>query len=159
MHETTKAAILALATEQMVDAEKRGIERYGARERVVTHAQEFAFRLCHQDHFGLSKAVAADIMGIDIRCLYRLLAKMRLNAPQVFPILPPKVARVYKMFIQDRMTIGEIAEETGTGIRNIQLMLRVLYDDRQRTGLYFPERETRRLAYREWMDNFTKEKF
>lgn len=159
MHDLTKAAILELALEQIAAADEEGTERYGSDSRIVTQAQELAFRLCHQDHFGLSKTDAAEIMGISIRCLYELLAEMRLNAPQVFPILPPKIARVYRMFVQDHMTVNEIAEETGTGPRNIQMMLRTLYDDRTRTGLYFPEGETRRLSYCGWMDSYVKEKF
>jgi hypothetical protein len=159
MFELTKAAIRQLLAEQVAQLETEGRERYGGTPRLISTQQEAAYRLCHQDYFGLKRIDAAEVLGIDIRRLNEVLAEVRLNAPQLFPVLPPKAARIYSLFVHDNMTVAEIAEEMGTGVRTVQTVLRALYDNRERTGLYFKTGSLRHISYVPYMDKYLREKW
>jgi hypothetical protein len=156
MLQNTADAILALVNDKADSLDVTGREMYDS-PRLVTREQEIAYRLCHQDHFGLTRHTAASLMGVTVKRLNALLANMRLNTPQLFPVLPPKASHIYQMFVQDGMTMAEIADELDITIHYIRFVLQVLYDSRKQSGLYFKSDARRRLSYMPWMDKYVIE--
>ena len=151
MLEETKLAISRMVEDAIRETHRTGVMRYG-NERQITQEQEMAYRLCHHDFFGLSNGDAADIMGTTPHAVDCLLNRLRAVAPQLFPILRPFTARVYRLFVHDSMTIREIADEMCVGVLSVRTVLKRLHRDRKRTGLYFPSGTSRRLSYCNWMD-------
>lgn len=154
----TKRAIKEMVCEQIEEANREGLIRYGT-ERQITFKQEMAYRLCHQDFFGLSTEEAAEIMGIDRQQVWALLNRLRDQATQLFPILPKRTAKVYTLFMQG-YTPREIAEELEiVTVDYVQRVLHALWEDRERTGVYFRSGAGRQINYQPSMDAFVKETF
>ena len=159
MEETTKQAMLDIVFKQCQEAYAEGIARYHTAKRRLTFKQEVAFRLCHQNFCGLSVAEAAEVMGITRRAIEILLNTAKETAPQLFPILPVKTAKVYEMFLGGQ-TVGEIAEELGVSSRRVKFVLTYLHDHRTKTGVYFRTDAARRIkCYLPQYDEYVKEKF
>jgi hypothetical protein len=148
----TREALRSTLGDQLDGLEFVARLRYGDDAvRFITAQQEAAYRLCHQDFFGLTVADAADVLGVSQSQVRTLLACVQARAPQLFPILSSKVAKVYAMFM-DNFTSGEIAEEVGCGVRSVQSILRKLRQKAEEIGLYFPARVERRTSFGSWME-------
>ena len=78
-----------------------------------------AYRLCHHSFDGLPICKAADIMGVSIRKVERLLVRLEQKAPQLFPILTPLQARDYHLYTEEGWTLREIADDTGRNTRRV----------------------------------------
>ncbi len=143
---------------QIEEANEEGFKRYGS-ERQVTFKQEAAYRLCHQDFFGLNTKDAAEVMGITRQSLWELLDRVQEIAPQLFPVLPPRMARTYHLFMEG-YTACEIAAllEIKT-VRYVRRVLHWLWVRREKTGVYFRSDAGRRISYQPWMDTHVKEQF
>jgi predicted DNA-binding protein YlxM (UPF0122 family) len=153
-------AVRDTATRDIERTHQEGLHRYGKdAERLVTPKQELAFRLRHHDFHGLSLSEVARAMGVEEQAVTNLLTRMQSAAPQMFPILSPRIARMYQLFTEDNMTCKEIAEEVGVTPRAVQKALRDLYDRRKVTGLWFRSGSGRKLSYQPWMDTYTRVKF
>lgn len=159
MLEQTKTAVRRYVEELIEEADARGRELWPGCERAITKRQEMAYRLCHHHHFGLRTNIAAEVMGISRSALWELLWRVGKIAPQLFPILPPRMARIYDRFVHERETIAEIAYGLGVSRRYVYRVLRKMYHDRERTGLYFPHNSSRRIVYSSWMDPYIRETF
>jgi DNA-binding NarL/FixJ family response regulator len=159
MLDGTRVTIKNEAVQQSLSAHAEGRRRWPESKRLVTVRQEIAFRLRHQDFFGLSTENAAEVLGIDEREIRYLNERMKEVAPQVFPILPPRTAEIYRLFVENSMTVAEIAEELEISPVTVYGLVRKLYDERTSIGLYFRSNAGRRLSYQPWMDNHIRHKF
>jgi hypothetical protein len=131
---------------------------YSQCPRVITIPQEAAYRLCHHDFFNFTHAEAAEILGVDRTAITKRLQAMRKVAPQLFPILPKNVARIYRMFAVDNMRVRAIADELHLHPRYCWQVLRNLFQEREQTGLYFRTNTGARLrSYGPWLDKDIKE--
>ena len=157
MLDLTKRAFREIVREQIVRAHVEGTRRYGVSRR-ITPSQEMAYRLCHHDFCGLSQANAAEVLETSQSTISRLLAEIEREAPQLFPILSPRVAKMYEMFMEG-YTCKEIAGFIDVSPRAVQKAIRGLYRDRNRLGLWFQTSSQRRLVYAPWMDEVVKERF
>lgn len=83
-------------------------------KRKITKEQEDAFRLRHHDHEGLTEEEAADELGISPRAVRGRLTRMQKIAPQLFPILNRKNAKVWGLWREGGLTCAEISERMGT---------------------------------------------
>jgi predicted transcriptional regulator len=88
----------------------------------------------------------------------RLLDRVKQVAPQLFPILAPRIAKMYELFMEN-YTCREIAETLGVTPRAVQYAIKELFRTRREVGLYFRSNSERRLSYRTYMDEWIKEKF
>lgn len=79
-------------------------------KRNITKDQEDAFRLRHHDHEGLTEEEAADELGISSRAVRGRLTRMQKVAPQLFPILSRKNAKLWEMWHRGGLACAEIAE-------------------------------------------------
>ena len=148
----TREALRSTLGDQLDGLEFVARLRYGDDAvRFITVQQEAAYRLCHQDFFGLAVADAAEILGTSVSKVRLLLAGVKAVAPQLFPILSPKAAKVYSLFM-DNFTSGEIAEEIGCSVRSVQSTLRKLRHKAEEIGLYFPVRVEQRTSFGPWME-------
>ena len=62
------------------------IRRRMQTDRLLTQAEEWAFRLTHKDFLGLPIPEAAHEMGISKRRVQQLLASVKKKAPQLFAV-------------------------------------------------------------------------
>lgn len=69
-------------------------------DRVLSHEQERAIRLCHHDHMGESVYTTALMMGITTKEVKQLLRSAKRLAPQMFPILTPQHRAILMMYDQ-----------------------------------------------------------
>lgn len=92
----------------------------------ITEKMEKAYRLCHHDFSGYSRARAAIIMGISKSTLNRLLAKMKRGAPQLFPILTREQADLWHLWYEQGLTCKAIAAIRDTTERSIQSKITIL---------------------------------
>lgn len=82
--------------------------------RKITPEMERLYRLCHHDFDGMSYAEAAEVVGISVRSVYRVLNEMRKLAPQLFPILNKEQAEIWRAWdTEDSLTNEEIAFALG----------------------------------------------
>lgn len=81
--------------------------------RILTHKEEQAIRLCHQDHQGVSVESAAATMDITVANVKRHLRNAEKKAPQLFPILTPQHRAILALY--DRHTSRKAIAE-GLGI-------------------------------------------
>ena len=158
MLEPTRQAIRTLVQEQISEADAEGQARYGG-GRQVTPRQEMAYRLCHHEFFGLSPGDAAETMGTTLNAVRCLLSEVRCIAPQLFPVLRPKTAKIYEMFAHDGYTVSEIACELEIRPKTVYRVLRRMYSGRGHNGLHFRSDSSRRLRYCEWMDSHVRTKW
>jgi len=154
---TTQWAFRETVTEHITRAHREGLRRYKTHRR-ITPSQEMAYRLCHQDHLGMSQICAAEVMKISPSRVNRLLDRVKQVAPQLFPILAPRIAKMYELFMEN-YTCREIAETLGVTPRAVQYAIKELFRTRREVGLYFRSNSERRLSYRTYMDEWIKEKF
>jgi CRP-like cAMP-binding protein len=152
--ELVKRAIRETVRQQAVRAHVEGTRRYRTSRRIDPQ-HETTFRLCHHDFCGLNQADAAEVSGLSQQTVSRVLTELRQQAPQLFPILSPRTARMYAMF-QDGNTCQEIAEALDVTPRAVQKAMHRLMDEGQ---LYFRSGARRRLSYRPWQDEYIREKF
>ena len=137
-----------------------GIARYGGHiQREISPEEEAAYRLCHHEFYGLTHEDAAQVLGIDRTVVTKRLGSMRVKAPQLFPILSRNVAAIYYRFTTDNMSVREIADDLSLSPRYCWQVLRNLWENRKKTGLYFRAGSRQRLHYRPWMDGHVKENF
>ena len=155
--EETKRAIREMVCEQIEEANREGLIRYGT-DRHVTFKQEMAYRLCHQDFFGLSTEDTSEVMGLTPREVERLLKRLREQAGQLFPILTPRTAKIHAMFL-DGYTVSEIADYLNIYASRVWKVLRYLHEHREQTGIYFRSDAGRRISYQPSMDASVKEIF
>lgn len=154
MRNVTKSAIRKVVIGDITRAHRRGTMRYNT-SRKITPGQEMAYRLCHQDFFGLRQRDAAEVMGLTQQRVGQLLTCVEHEAPQLFPILPVRIAKMYSMFSEGN-TCAEIAEFLGVSPQSVQRAIRRL----MKCGtLYFRRGSERRLSYQPWMDEYITERF
>ena len=149
---------------EMVWSQVRKCRRAGRREFPddlprFSPEQEAAYRLCHQDFFGLSRDDAADILGSTPRGVNYMLSVVKKEAPQLFPILPQRSAKVHFLFTVENMIPTEIANHLGISVKTVNNILWGLYSMRKETGLYFRAGSRRRITYEPWMDIHIKQEF
>ena len=77
--------------------------------RKITNEMEQLYRLVHHDFSGLSYAEAAEVMGVSVRSVYRILAEMKKIAPQLFPILSKDQAEIWRYWHGEGLTYRTIA--------------------------------------------------
>ena len=94
--------------------------------RKISEKQEWAYRLCHPSFGGLSYAQAAVKMRITEDAIYKLLARMREVAPQLFPIISLEHAEIWKLWQDAGLTCRDIASLKETTERTIQAKLRLI---------------------------------
>jgi hypothetical protein len=157
MIEETMRTIREMVTTQIEEADREGLIRYGT-ERQVTFKQETAYRLCHQDFFGLSTTDAAEVMECSQRDVNYCLQRLREIAPQLFPILTPSMAKMYVLFMEGN-TNEEIADCLNVSTRHVRRVLKFLHDHKEQTGMYFRSDAGRRIAYNVCMDGYVKERW
>jgi hypothetical protein len=105
---------------QCKNLDKKGRELYGRdAKRYITFKQEMVFRLCHHDFFGLSAKEAAEVMQMGIRSIYELLKRIEAVAPQLFPILTPYQAKIYRLFVNQRLSPLQISHVLNIPINSI----------------------------------------
>jgi predicted XRE-type DNA-binding protein len=156
--EETRQAIRKMVCEQIADANREGMIRYGT-ERQVTFKQEMAYRLCHQDFFGLGQRDAAEVMEIAQPEVSKLLDRLRKTAPQLFPILEQRMAKMYGLFMEG-FTAQEIADEMGIiTVHYVRRVLHWLWTQREKTGVYFRSNAGRQVSYSPSMDAHVTEIF
>jgi DNA-binding CsgD family transcriptional regulator len=152
MLDVTKQGLRDMLLKQISDLDLLGKYRYGEGvSRCISIRQEAAYRLCHQDFFGMPIADAAEVLDTTERNVRSLLDTLRLEAPQLFPILTPRAARIYSLFM-DNFTTREIAETMGRSLRSVQSVLRTLRRKAKEIGLYFPPGITQRMSFGAWME-------
>jgi hypothetical protein len=152
VNELTRDAVKQLVAERIKSADAEGRKRYGT-ERLITFKQEEAYRLVHQDHFGLSNVDAAEVAGTTEQSITQKLTRLAAVAPQLFPVLTPLQSKIYRMFMEG-YTVREIAEFFGVIERGIKRVLTLLHKDKQ---IYFRSDSGCRRRYRSSMDNDVKE--
>lgn len=118
-------------------------------KRLITHRQEKALRLCHQDFEGLSQAEAAKRMNITQSTLSNLLAKTKKVLPQYFPILTKQEAECYHLYMDEGWSVDEIAEHFGLTPRSVYYALQRARDK----GMPFTEARKKMLSYNSDMDD------
>jgi len=143
--------------EQAEAANREGLIRYRT-GRYITFKQEIAYRLCHQDFFGLGTDDAADVMGIERQSLWELLNRVKIVAPQLFPILEPRMAKMYTMFL-DGYTVFEIADCLNINTSAVWKVLKHLHSNRKQTGIYFRSDAGKRIGYQPSLDETVREVF
>ena len=154
MQEVTKRAFRELVSRQASRAHVTGMRRYGT-SRQINPRQELAYRLCHHDFCGLRQQDAAEVMNMPHQTISRTLAELKKSAPQLFPILAPRIAKMYSLFMEGH-TCMEIADILGVTPRAVQKAIKELIRSGQ---LYFRSGSMRRLSYAPWQDEYIKEKF
>lgn len=160
MDRDQKKELLVEAWSLATLANGEGHLRYGENvRRLFSKRQEVVLRLCHHDHFGLSLADAADTLNTTVQSVCDTLSRVRAVAPQLFPILTPQQAEIYEMFVSRNMPCRDIAYMLDMGVRNVQKILKSMYDDRKVTGLMFRPGTAVRLSYENWMDKYILTKF
>jgi len=164
MQNETKIAIRELVKGQCAACHHEGMERYAEEDeylppRLISLLGETYYRLCHHDFCGLSTSDAAEVMGTDVRTVQRHLVAVREVAPQLFPILPQRSAKIYFLFTVENMTASEIAHKLCISVKTVNELLWRLYKDRHETGLFFRSGSRRRIAYEPWMDSHIKQEF
>lgn len=155
MQPETKIAIKQLVTEQVDALHREGMVRYRGVNRRVTFKQEEVYRLVHQDFFGLSTTDAVEVAGITVQDIRQKLTCIAKVAPQLFPILTPTQAMIYRMFMDGYMVM-DIAEFFGVTERWIRRVLTLLHRNKK---IYFRSDSGRRLGYHPGMDRYITEKF
>jgi len=164
MQNETKIAIRELVKGQCAECHAEGMRLYAEEDeylppRLITLLGETYYRLCHQDFCGLSTSDAAEVMDVDPTTVLRHLVPVREEAPQLFPILPQRSAKIYFLFTVENMTASEIAYKLCISIKTVNELLWRLYKDRHETGLFFRAGSRRRIAYEPWMDSHIKQEF
>jgi hypothetical protein len=159
MNESTALMVKETLADDMMKLGIEGLARYGNKERLVSHEEEAAYRLCHHDFFGLTQGEAAQVLGITQQGVDWRLKTLRAKAPQLFPILSRNVAAIYNRFVTDNMSVKEIADDMNVTPRYCWQVLQDLWDDRKNNGLYFRTGTRQQLHYRPWMDEHIKENF
>jgi len=168
MEKQTVVAMRRMVWEQVEACHNEGMRRYSNRddedapmlpERFVTQKQEIAYRLCHHDFFGLSTEDAAEVMNVDPRTVREHLDKLKEVAPQLFPILPRRSAKVHFLFTVENMTEREIADTLDISTRTVGNLLYRMFKNREQTGLYFRAGSARRISYNPWMDPHVNRSF
>ena len=122
--------------------------------RVITDAQEQAYRMCHHDFMGLSIIGAAIHLGWTKRKIRRLLAELERIAPHLFPILTPRQLSVRDMYNEGH-TNAQIAAVLGVSKRTVSSLLSTL---RKKKVLSTPHAVSV-CSYDSSMDTSVKEKF
>lgn len=117
--------------------------------------QETAYRICHQDHQGLSTQMAALYMDITPRRVQQLLAALKKKAPALFPILTKRQARDYHLYTVEGWSMAEIADNTERCISTVSESIASAVVK----GMPEPSKKRRILRYDESMDNQIKERF
>lgn len=83
-------------------------------KRKITLEMEELYRLCHHDFGGRSYAEAAEVVGISVRSVYRILSEMRKLAPQLFPILNKEQAAIWRLWHEKGLSCEYIAAVLST---------------------------------------------
>ena len=159
----TRETLREMVKDQVLECHSHGIELY-THDDVFPHRRislqgETAYRLCHHDFFGLSVQEAAEVMGIESRTVYAHLEKVKAAAPQLFPVLPQRSAKIYFLFTVENMTVFEISQTLHISMKTVSELLWRLYRDRQETGLFFRSGSRRRIKYESWMDPHIRQEF
>ena len=94
--------------------------------RKITKKQEQVYRLVHPSFGGLSYTQTAVKMRITEDAVYKLLARMKEVAPQLFPILSLEHAEIWNLWQDAGLTCRDIASLKGTTERSIQAKLRLI---------------------------------
>lgn len=155
----TRKTLRQMVIDRARECTEKGESRYGLGSRVVPVDEEIAYRLRHQDHFGLNTKCTAEVMGISGRTVRRLLRRLNKRAKQLFPVLRPRSAKIYSLFVNDNMTAVEIADDLGVSVWTVYRALNYMYSHRHRLGLYFMSGTRNRLQYKPFMDKYVREKW
>ncbi len=110
----SEIGLLAVATKGIVMAKR------------ITKQMEICYKLRHHDFIGLTPEETAEIMGVSIRQVNRLMADMKRIASQLFPILTPAQSSLWSQWFDEGLTCYQIAENMGTTERTIQARLLVI---------------------------------
>lgn len=122
-------------------------------KRNLTEREEQVIRLVHHEFAGLDKKTAAVKMGITVSEIYSLLQKVRIKAPQLFPILTAEQFTVHKLITQGNLSYGEVAERLGCDITRVRNVVQRLHEKG------FRAERPKTIRYDESMDNNIKEVF
>lgn len=116
-----------------------------AEQRLLTKMEWRVLELCHHEHEGLSTSDAADKLGITQQMVYKHLASAREKAPQMFPLLTVKQAKILHLYTVEGWSVAMIAEVWDIAEATVRGYLRrlrdkgVLNDDRPNRPLSFDE--------------------
>lgn len=123
-------------------------------KQLLTKREEEAYRLVHQDFYGLSRQDAADKMKIGISALNRLLRNVQVKAPQLSPILTKQQYEVQVLITEKGLTHSQVAERLGIKTRIVDSIVQQL----KKKGVYL-ERPKRIQHYEPFMDKEIVRKF
>lgn len=126
-------------------------------KRLISKKQEQAYRLCHHEFGGYTTQEAAEIMGVSVRTVERLLKSMEAKVPQLFPILTEIQWLIYQMYVNKGLTEQEIANFLSSTQSTISEMLNKL----KKKGMFIPEQSGLRdmVNYEKGMDSHIITKF
>jgi DNA-directed RNA polymerase specialized sigma24 family protein len=124
-------------------------------KRHITERQEQALRLVHHDFGGHSQQEAAEIMGVTLQAVCKLLKKVKKAMPHLFPILTKQEAKCYHYLTVDGWSPNEIAEHMGITADAVYKTFRRC----KAKGKSFPGAHGKVLRYDESMDGEVIEKF
>jgi DNA-binding CsgD family transcriptional regulator len=94
-------------------------------KRRITERQEEIYRTVSGEFKGLRVCDAAKALGVTTRAINRTLARMKLVAPELFPILNADEATLLEM-LKRKIGPSDIAEFMGIGIAKVYRLKRKL---------------------------------
>jgi len=125
-------------------------------QKCLTKMEALVVQKCHHGLDGLSSSDAATELGITHQTVRMHLRSAEEKAPQLFPILTPKQARVLHMYTIEGMSVAMIAEIRDISEATVRGYLRrlrnkgVLHDDRPSRPLQFDENTMSQHVVKKW---------
>jgi DNA-binding CsgD family transcriptional regulator len=123
-------------------------------DRVISELEEQCLRLCHHDHEGLTQAEAAIQLGCSQQNIADALGRVKLKAPQLFPILT-KAEYVVREWLEEGATVAQIAILMGISKNRIYEIIAQL----KNKGVHFLKLPKTVQYDPDMDDNQIKEKF
>lgn len=116
-------------------------------DRIVTQFEEQVIRLCHHDFSGLTQEEAAEQLQCSQGEISRAIGRLKLKAPQLFPILTEQQAFIRDCIIEEGLTHQQIAIFLNISESTVASTVATLKEK----GVCF-EQPHKTLQYENWMD-------
>ena len=123
-------------------------------KRFMTDREIQIYRLCHHQFKGLSQETAAERAGISQQSVSRILAKIKKEHPELFPILNPRQDLIYSLIVGRGFTHQQVADFVHVSIRTVERTVGQL----RRKGVCFNS-PAKAVKYENYMDDNVEHKY
>lgn len=123
-------------------------------KRHLTELEERVYRLVHQDFEALSQNEAAERAGISQSRVSRILKKLEVKCPELFPTLNSRQDLIYTLIAGRGMTHQQIAIKMNVTVRTVERIVGQM----RRKGVCFNS-PIKTVPYQEYMDKDVKHQY